>query len=78
MIAILDKRDEGELDDLVREFLTKYPWESFLRSIVGWIYERYMSLSEELLGQRTNIFHLDPYAEIEPLEDDVVPVQFEY
>jgi hypothetical protein len=75
MLAILEQHeDEEELRELVREFVKKYPWESFLRSTVGWIYERYQSLSDELVGQRANLFHLDPYAEIE-LENDVVPIE---
>jgi hypothetical protein len=77
MLAILEKHEEEEeLEELVQEFQKKYPWESFLRSTVGWIYERYQSLSEELVGQRANVFHLDLYAEIE-LENDVVLIQIE-
>jgi hypothetical protein len=77
MLATLDERQDGELGEIVQEFLKRYPWENFLHGIVGWIYERYKSLSEELVGQRANIFHLDPYAEIE-LENDVVPLQIEF
>jgi hypothetical protein len=69
--------NDEDLEELIRKFLDQYPWDRFLHEIVGWICERYKSLSEELVGQRpANILHLDPYEEI-PLENDVVPVQIE-
>jgi hypothetical protein len=77
MLEVLDNDEDGDLEELVRKFLQKYPWEIFLQGIVGWIYERYKSLSEELVGQRANTIHLDPYAEIEQLENDVFPAQVE-